>query len=229
MDTVRRFVDTAEDLSVLDLGSGTGRFSVLLADALHAHVIGVEPSDKMRAVAMRDSSHASVRYVKGSAEEIPLEDSNCDIVWLSMVLHHISRLDSAAKEMHRVLRPDGKLLIRNSFKNRLYSVRFYEFFPTALAIDNERLPGVESVKMTFEQNGFQLEHFEAVQQVIDCTFGDHVERMRKRGLSTFDLISHEEFEEGLQLMEKAVQTEDPSRKVTETIDLMVFSRSSAQR
>jgi ubiquinone/menaquinone biosynthesis C-methylase UbiE len=224
MDMVRRFVDATKDLTVLDLGSGTGRFSVLLADALHARVIAVEPSDKMRAVAMRDNTHTSVRYVKGSAEEIPLQDGSCDILWTSMVVHHISRLDRAAAEIHRVLRPEGKVFIRNSFKNRLDSTRFYEFFPSALAIDNERLPSVESVKRAFEQNGFQLEHFDAVQQVIDRTFKDHVERIRKRGLSTFELISDEEFQAGLRLMEKTAETEDPSREVTEKIDFMVFSR-----
>ena len=121
MDMVRRSVDTAQDLTVLDLGSGTGRFSVLLADALNADVIGVEPSGKMRAIAVRDDVPASVRYVKGSAEDIPLEDGSCDIVWTSMVIHHISGLDCAAREMHRVLRPDGKVFVRNSLKNRLQS------------------------------------------------------------------------------------------------------------
>lgn len=226
MRMVRRFVGNPKDLTVLDLGSGTGRFSVLLADALQARVIGVEPSDKMRTVAMRDNGHPSVQYIKGSGEEIPLEDGSCDIAWSSMVIHHISRLDWAAKEMHRVLRMGGKVFIRNSFKDRLQSVRFYEFFPKALAIDNERLPSVESVKRTFEENGFLLEHFEAVQQVTDRTFRDHVKRIRKRGLSTFELMSHEEFETGLRLMEKAARTEDPSREVAENIDLMVFTRSS---
>jgi ubiquinone/menaquinone biosynthesis C-methylase UbiE len=222
--TVRRLVSGAEDQIVLDLGSGTGRFSALLADALHAHVIGVEPSDKMQTIAMQDCVHPSVRYTKGSAEIIPLEDSSCDVVWTSMVIHHIPRLDRAAKEIHRVLRPDGKVLIRNCFKNRLQSLRFHEFFPAALAIDNERLPSVQTVKSTFAANGFRFDHFEAVEHVIDRNFSDYVERIRKRGLSTFELISDAEFEAGLRRMESAAQTEDPSRAVTEKIDLMVFSR-----
>jgi SAM-dependent methyltransferase len=143
-----------------------------------------------------------------------------------MVIHHIPRLDRTAKEIHRVLRPDGKVFIRNCFKNRLQGVRFYEFFPTAFAIENERLPSVESVKSAFAANGFRFERLEAVEQVIDRTFSDHVERIRKRGLSTFELISDEEFEAGLRRMEKAVQTEDPFRAVTEKIDLIVFSRSN---
>jgi ubiquinone/menaquinone biosynthesis C-methylase UbiE len=227
MNLVRRFVVDKTPLTVLDLGSGTGRFSIPLADALHAHLVGVEPADEMRKIAMQSNRHLDIRYIKGSAEKIPLENSSCDIVWMSMVVHHISRLDRAVREIRRVLKPDGKVFIRNSFRNRLQSVCFYEFFPTALAIDNARLPSVEDVEAIFQEKGFQLEYLEAVEQVIDATFRDHVERIRKRGLSTFELISDEEFEVGLRRMEEAAQTENLSRPVTEKIDLMVFSRWDA--
>ena len=224
MNKIREFVKKTEGISILDLGSGTGRFTVLLADELQAHVFGVEPSEKMRMIAMKEHIHNDVQYFQGSAEKIPFENEKFDIIWTSMVIHHITKLEVAAKEMHRVIRPNGKLFIRNSFKNRLQSIRFYEFFPTAFSIDNERLPSANFVKSIFEQYGFKLVRFEPVQQVIDKTFHDHVERIRKRGISTFELISDKEFSEGLRLMEKAEQTENNDSEVTEKIDLMVFSR-----
>jgi ubiquinone/menaquinone biosynthesis C-methylase UbiE len=224
MNIVRRFVDASKELAIVDLGSGTGRFSVLLADVLNAHVTGIEPSDKMRNVAMQESIHPRVKYIKGSAEEIPLEDGSFDLVWASMIIHHVSEPDMAAKEIYRIVKPGGKVFLRNSFKNRLQSVRFYEYFLNAYTIDNERLPSVEYIKKIFIENGFRFEHLEAVRQVIDSSLADHVERMRKRGLSTFELISDQEFKEGIRRMKIAARNENPSSEITEDIDFLVFSR-----
>jgi SAM-dependent methyltransferase len=53
------------DLTMLDLGAGTGRFSVLLADAFASQVVAVEPSEKMRAEAECGSPHACARVPRG--------------------------------------------------------------------------------------------------------------------------------------------------------------------
>jgi ubiquinone/menaquinone biosynthesis C-methylase UbiE len=58
-------------LTILDLGAGTGRFSTMLADAFDARVVGVEPSEKMRAEAERGSAHPRVVYREGAADAIP--------------------------------------------------------------------------------------------------------------------------------------------------------------
>lgn len=63
MDAISGHVGRARaDLTILDLGAGTGRFSVLLADAFRARVVAVEPSVKMRADAERGSAHPRVDY-----------------------------------------------------------------------------------------------------------------------------------------------------------------------
>lgn len=59
-DTIRRCVGDRSGLTVLDLGSGTGRYSGVFADELDSQVIAVEPSDKMRAVAEAECTHSQV-------------------------------------------------------------------------------------------------------------------------------------------------------------------------
>jgi len=56
-------------LTVLDLGAGTGRFAVLLADAFDARVVAVEPSEKMRVEAERHSAHP--RVFSGRLDGVP--------------------------------------------------------------------------------------------------------------------------------------------------------------
>src|SRR6476469_9632049 len=58
-------------LSGLDVGSGTGRFTPALARAF-GPVTGVEPSVRMREIAQAQSQDPGVRYMAGSAEEMPV-------------------------------------------------------------------------------------------------------------------------------------------------------------
>ena len=54
-------------------------------------------------------------------------------------------------------------------------------------------------------------------------------RMRKRGWSTSELISDEDFGRGIQLMEQAARKEDPPEPVTELIDLLVLRRPGEEQ
>ncbi|MGH7346256.1 MAG: class I SAM-dependent methyltransferase, partial [Candidatus Rokuibacteriota bacterium] len=94
------------DLTLLDLGAGTGRFSVLLADAFDARVVAIEPSAKMRADAERGSAHPRVAYRDGAAGALPAAEGEFDFALLSMVIHHVPDLDACARELYRVVKPD---------------------------------------------------------------------------------------------------------------------------
>src|SRR5215475_8608964 len=64
-------------LAGLDVGSGTGRFTPALACAF-GPVTGVEPSARMREIAHEQSQDRAVRYLAGSAEDIPVPSGSAD-------------------------------------------------------------------------------------------------------------------------------------------------------
>jgi ubiquinone/menaquinone biosynthesis C-methylase UbiE len=228
MDAIGRHAGRARaDLTLLDLGAGTGRFSVLLAEAFEARVVGVEPSAKMRADAERGSAHPRVVYREGSAGAIPAADGEFDFALLSMIIHHVPDLDAGARELHRVLKRDGLVFIRNTFSGRLEGIRHYDFFPAARAIDEARLPRVERVREAFEARGFAFEALDTVEQEIDPSLAAHYDRIKRRALSSFDLISDTEFEQGLQRMRVAVDLETTPTPVLEKVDLLVLRRHNS--
>ena len=212
---------------ILDLGAGTGRFSTLLADAFDARVVGVEPSQKMRDEAERGSTHPRVVYRDGSAASIPAAAGEFDFAFMSMVVHHVPDLAACARELYRVVKPDGLVFIRNTFSGRLDSVPLYWFFPSARAIDEARLPSAEQVQVAFEAHGFELVALEAIEQQIDPSLRAHCERMERRALSTFELMTDAEFHEGLERMRQAVEGETAPAPVMERIDLLVLRRPAA--
>ena len=204
---------------VLDVGAGSGRFAPILAEAGGgAPVIAVEPAAGMRA---QIPAHRSVRQVGGTAEALPVGDGTCRAALLSMVIHHVGDRAGAAGELGRVLEPGGLLLLRNAFAGRLDRTRYYEFFPAAKAVDEARMPSVEEVVADFGNQGFTPVALETVEQVIDVDLAAHCERLSRRAVSTFELISAEDFRRGMRAARKAARREPPA-SVLDPVDLLVL-------
>jgi SAM-dependent methyltransferase len=90
---------------IVDLGAGTGLFSRALASR-GAHVVAVEPDERMRAVLAERSP--GVRVIAGSGEAIPLPDASADGVFASSSWHWMDS-GKAIPEVARVLRDGGRL------------------------------------------------------------------------------------------------------------------------
>jgi SAM-dependent methyltransferase len=92
-------------LRVLDLGAGTGKLTVLLAE-LGADVTAVEPDEEMLAELRRRVP--SVRTLHGPAEAIPLPDESVDAVLCGQSMHWFD-MPRALPEIARVLVPGGTI------------------------------------------------------------------------------------------------------------------------
>jgi ubiquinone/menaquinone biosynthesis C-methylase UbiE len=224
MSTISEYLSKPKGLQILDVGSGTGRFSLPLAEWFDAWVIGVEPSEAMRRKAKTICRKGHISYIGGKAENIPFVDSCFDAAFASMTIHHFDDIAQACWEIARVLKPNGHVFVRNSFKNRLDSVRYYDFFPSARDIDNSRLPSIEDVVNIFKVVGLTLEDHQVIKQRIDDSLTTHCERIKLKALSTFEFISEEEFQSGIRKMKEAAQNEVPPKPVFEDIDLLVFQK-----
>jgi enediyne biosynthesis protein CalE5 len=99
---------------VLDLGTGTGAVAekAAVAVGVEGHVVAVDPSPEMLAVAARRAEQASVRFnlAEGSAERLPADDGSFDVILASLSLMFVIDRAAAAQEMARVLRSGGRLV-----------------------------------------------------------------------------------------------------------------------
>ncbi|VVN81619.1 putative methyltransferase [Pseudomonas fluorescens] len=91
--------------SVIDLGAGTGKFPRLLS-TLAPTLTAVEPVAAMGAQLTK--LLPDVRLVNGTAESIPLPSASADAVVCAQAFHWFST-EAALAEIHRVLKPDGRL------------------------------------------------------------------------------------------------------------------------
>ena len=123
--------------SILDIGAGTGDFLSVVKENGWI-TIGVEPSDKAKAIA----KNKGVVFVEQTSE---LENNSFDIITMWHVLEHVPNLDNQLKELKRLLKPNGNLIIAvpnfKSFDAKHYGnfwaaydvpIHFWHFSKTAI-------------------------------------------------------------------------------------------------
>jgi arsenite methyltransferase len=96
---------------VLDIGAGTGRLTEFAASLVGptGRVIGIDPLEYRIAIARLRQSEA-LTFETGRAEDLSrFGDGAFDAVYLNSVLHWIEDKAQALEEIHRVLKPGGRL------------------------------------------------------------------------------------------------------------------------
>jgi len=107
---------------VLDVGAGTG-FLTSEAAKIARRVIALDFSRAMTDQALSKMGRENVEFKLGDVEKIPLEDSSVDAVIGNMILHHCPNPASAVKEMVRVLKGSGRLVLSDLTEHNHESLR----------------------------------------------------------------------------------------------------------
>ena len=101
------------DGAVLEVGAGTGASLSLYPNSANLHITFSEPDVNMRnqleeKVASKNLSHVSV--LSCPSEKINCEDETFDYVFASLVCCSVNDVDVSLKEIHRVLKPNGRFI-----------------------------------------------------------------------------------------------------------------------
>jgi 2-polyprenyl-3-methyl-5-hydroxy-6-metoxy-1,4-benzoquinol methylase len=142
---------------ILDIGAGVGDFlSVCKNDGWQT--IGIEPSDKAKAIAL----NKGVSFVENLSE---LESNSFDIITMWHVLEHVPDLENQIKELKRLIKPSGTVIIAvpnfKSFDASYYSnfwaaydvpIHLWHFSKTAIKklFAKENLELVKVLPMKFD-------------------------------------------------------------------------------
>ncbi|HEU5419561.1 MAG TPA: class I SAM-dependent methyltransferase [Streptosporangiaceae bacterium] len=190
-------------LAGLDVGSGTGRFTPALARAF-GPATGVEPSVRMREIAHEQSRHPAVRYLAGSAEDMPVPSGSADYVLMFLAWHHVQDKPRAVRELARVLRPGARLLLRANFSDHHPRPWWLAHFPGGYAADAALFQPLHEAIEMFTSAGWRVASFGTVTEPSAGTRSDMLERLRLRTLSFFAQLSPDELETGFRRLEQAV-------------------------
>ncbi len=159
---------------LLDLGSGTGYFSLPLAQLPGTRVLALDMAQGMLSFARSARAHPQIDYLCADAEQLPLADSCIDGLFSSLAIQWCQHPQRLFAELARVMRPGGCALIATLGPDTLSELRAawaavddYQHVNQFVAqqhIDTAIEPGFEIV--AFEQQRIVLQ-FDQLKQLTD--------------------------------------------------------------
>lgn len=111
--------------SVLDAGCGDGTLTLAFARAGAAPVVGCDIDARMisRAIAREARESQRVHYMVADIARLPFADASFDLVTAIAVLAFVADAEGAVREMARVLKPGGSLIVGDLGKWSLWAAR----------------------------------------------------------------------------------------------------------
>ena len=103
-------LDFIDQRVVLDIASGSGYGTKLLAEKAK-YVYGVDVDVDSVEYSNREFAGKNIEFLVGDAVKIPLEDNSVDVVVTFETIEHVKKYEIFLKEIDRVLKKDGLLLI----------------------------------------------------------------------------------------------------------------------
>lgn len=170
---------------VLDVGSGLGGTSRCLALEFGCQVTGIDLTDEYcRAAAMlseRTGLAGQVEYHQGDATNLPFPDASFDLVWTEHAAMNIPDKPKLYREMHRVLKPGGRLAIHDVLAGPAGPVLFP--VPWARTPESSFLVTPDELRSLLAGAGFVIEAWSDTTEAARAWFTALAEKIRREGVS----------------------------------------------
>jgi len=144
---------------VLDIGSGTGVLVPFLVAELGSEgkIVSLDISMEMLVKAQAKTFPPIVGFAQADVLAIPLADDSMDLAMCNSALPHFSDKGKALKEIARVLRTNGRLVICHTMSREALN-QLHQSIGGLVA--NDLLPDESQLRRLIEQAGLQVTHFE---------------------------------------------------------------------
>jgi SAM-dependent methyltransferase len=190
-------------MRILDLGCGTGNLSASLFDFIKVDMTGLDKSFPM----LKKAKAKALQVICADADyNLPFNDHSFDVVIGSYVIHHIKNKMSLIAECFRIL-CDGSLIFLTSSHDQIEQLHpvIREFFPSLIELDKKRFPEISELDYLYKDAGFKnIKHEELIISNIPIDM-KYLEKVRNKFVSTFYLLSGNEFNKGVRELEAFIK------------------------
>lgn len=194
-----RHLDASENGTYLDIGCGTGNYTIALQQK-GLSFVGIDPSERMLNEARQKSDQ--ITWQKGRAMNTGLESESIDGIVACLTVHHWDELVAGFQELHRVLKPEGKIVIFTSTPRQMASYWLNHYFPSMMKKAICQMPSLEELRHAMNLVGLSVADVETYEVKTDLEdlflysgkhkpelyFNDQV----RQGISSFATLANEE-------------------------------------
>ncbi len=186
---------------VLEVGCGTGNYTVALEETIHSSCWGLDPSEGMLARARERTRHAD--FKTGRAEQLNYPSEFFDLVFSVDVIHHVRDRPAFFREACRVLKEGGKVCTVTNSEEIIRRRRpLSNYFPETVEIELQRYPRISDLRAMMVSAGFTDLQEAAAEREYEL---QDIQKYRDKAFSSLHLISPEAFARGIQRLEQDVQ------------------------
>jgi ubiquinone/menaquinone biosynthesis C-methylase UbiE len=209
-----------EDSLVLDLGCGTGLYTVGVGAEANCMMLGMDPVPDMLGQAREKSR--DVNWFNSIGEWLPLREEVLDCIFSSQVWHHIVDKQGTANECGRTLKEGKSVVIRTIGHAQLHQKVVFKYFPEIKQNQLNVYPSNEEFTQYFTDAGFSSVDFHEYSEERYQSVDEFVEIAEKKLWSMFRPITEAGLRRGVEeLLAYKERTGDAPVRNDELITLVV--------
>jgi ubiquinone/menaquinone biosynthesis C-methylase UbiE len=224
IEEVAQKAQLSPESRILDVGCGTGSFTIDFTKDISREVVGVDPSRGMLAQAKSKPDSSRVEWIVAVAEYLPLADGRFDCIFMSQVLHHITGKEAAVKESLRVLDRDGKIVIRTFSHEQLRQKPVFRFFPEALSSQLRGYTDIPELEAILTHHGYRSVHHYSYRSENYMLPSQYIEAAEKRWWSMLGLLSDEDRQRGIARLREYIRKNGDTKIRNDDVFTMVIGK-----
>ena len=143
MEKLARLLNEQKATKILDVGTGTGNFVSLVTSCYNdfTELVGIDTIPGAIKAANDNFNDSRVIFEIMDGNQMTYRDDYFDVVCLSNSLHHLEDIERLFKEMGRVLKPDGVIVVSEMISNNLTKKQISHLKIHHFAAKTDRLQG----------------------------------------------------------------------------------------
>jgi len=216
-----------ENLDVIDLGCGTGRYDLLLLDDLsqNCSLTGVDANEKMLsefAENLKSQGYTKIRSICAPVEELSDKDmTKYDVVLSFNALHHFN-LGKILSIVSSLLKEKGLAFLYSRTRNQNRRSIWGRYFPKFDYYESRLRSLTEIEQAIYETNGIEIKEIKFFQFYRYNSVSTLIEKAINRHYSTFSLYDSSEFKVALREFEERIEHKIDQFESIEWIDRNVM-------
>lgn len=144
MEKLARLLNEQKAMKILDVGTGTGNFVSLITSCYDdfTELIGIDTIEGAIKVANENFQDDRISFAVMDGNQMIFDENTFDVVCLSNSLHHVKDIKRLFKEMERVLKPNGVIIVSEMISNNLTRKQLSHKKIHHFAAETDRVQGI---------------------------------------------------------------------------------------